>query len=177
MEDQRYAQLVNKAKDSSLHMEEVINLMNPIIKSYIKKLFFMDSEDAEQEITIAIIEAVQSIKACETDGQCLKYINNAIRYKHAHLCKNNIRKEGHEELDAINIERAEYIEKYVDIDLICDLIPKLTHMSENNKEILKYLYLGYTDKEIGKLLKVSRQYVNRAKKKLLMKEDKEDESK
>lgn len=42
----------------------------------------------------------------------------------------------------------------------------MQQLSEKKKQILTYLYLGYTDNEIAKELGNSRQYINRVKKEL-----------
>ena len=72
---------------------DILIIMKPIINKYVKKIYFMDKEDAEQELNLAIIEAIQRISNCKYDGQCIVYIENAIKFKYAHLCKSNIRRE------------------------------------------------------------------------------------
>ena len=93
MKAEKFANLVNKAKNNSEAVMEILKIMKPIINKYVKKIYFMDKEDAEQELNLAIIEAIQRISNCKYDGQCIVYIENAIKFKYAHLCKSNIRRE------------------------------------------------------------------------------------
>ena len=56
-----FTSLVKESKSNSISMSELLVRLKPLIKSYTKKLFFMEKEDAEQEILLAIIKAVKSI--------------------------------------------------------------------------------------------------------------------
>lgn len=69
-----FAQLVQSAKQDSVSMENVIAKMNPLLKKYSKKAFFLDKDDAYQELILALIEAVMRIDICKTDGECLIYL-------------------------------------------------------------------------------------------------------
>lgn len=59
MKEERYAELVNKSKTNSEAMLKLIITMTPLIRKYSKKLFFMEYEDAEQEMVLALIKAVK----------------------------------------------------------------------------------------------------------------------
>lgn len=164
MKEQRYAMLVKKAKKDTESQMRLLNQMKPLINMYSKKLFFLDSEDATQEICLAIIEAIINITECETDGQCITYINNAVKYRFARLCKRNIKKEKMEETYELNLKLAIYNEKYGDIETIYDWTDKIKKLSNKQKKIFNYLIEGYTDYEIAKKMGMSRQYINRVKK-------------
>lgn len=90
---QEYKDLVIQAKNDSKYMQSLLCIMEPLVKSYAKKIFFLDWDDATQELNLAIIEAVKTIATCEDDYQCLKFITNSVKYKFAHLCKRNLKKE------------------------------------------------------------------------------------
>lgn len=81
MLERSFVETVISAKQKPEAMIQLLEILAPLIKSYAKKLFFLEQEDARQEIIIAIIEAVKSISRCENDGQCLAYINNAVKFK------------------------------------------------------------------------------------------------
>lgn len=68
MKAEKFANLVNKAKNNSEAVMEILKIMKPIINKYVKKIYFMDKEDAEQELNLAIIEAIQRISNCKYDG-------------------------------------------------------------------------------------------------------------
>ena len=161
-----FTSLVKESKSNSISMSELLVRLKPLIKSYTKKLFFMEKEDAEQEILLAIIKAVKSIPKCESDGECLAYINNSVKFTYANLCKKNIRKEQYEDPYEIRIEEV-YFEKYEDIDAYIDLKKIIEPLSYIKKKIFIYLLLGYSDREVAEKLGVSRQYINRIKKKLI----------
>ena len=80
MLERSFVETVISAKQKPEAMIQLLEILAPLIKSYAKKLFFLEQEDARQEIIIAIIEAVKSISRCENDGQCLAYINNAVKF-------------------------------------------------------------------------------------------------
>lgn len=161
---QDFVELVKKAKQDSQCMMEVIEIMQPLIKSYVKKIFFMDKLDAEQEIILAIIEAIYSISRCDTTGECFTYISNAIKFKFVQMCKKNMKREKIEDIYEKDFDNEIYIEKYDYIEEKYDLNVKLSNIPKKQKEILKYLLLGYSDSEIGKKMGLSRQYINRIKK-------------
>lgn len=164
MTNKNFKDLVIKAKRDSDMMLRVLEILQPLIKSYTKKLFFLEHEDAQQELSIAIIEAVKKIERCESDGQCLTYINNAVKFQFSHLCKENLKKERVEDAYIKEMNEVHYLEKYEDIEMTYDLLVKGKNMTQNKKDILKYLLLGYSDCEIADKLGISRQYINRIKK-------------
>ena len=167
MEEQEYAKLINSAKHSEESLMQVIIKMKPLINAYAKKMFFMDLSDAEQEMTLAVIEAVRGVPICEKDGQCLSYIKNAVYFRFSYLCKQN-RKIEILEAPYENAEDAGEIciEKYEEVEILYDL-EKLP-ISKKQKDILTYIYLGYSDREIAEKMSLSRQYVNRIKKEILI---------
>lgn len=164
MIEKKFAEMVVSAKDSEDIMLYLLEKLNPLIQSYTKKLFFLEKEDARQELMIAIIEAVQAISKCENDGQCLNYINNAVKFRFANLCKRNIKQEKIHNKYEKELHNIAYFEKYVDIEMEYDLQEKRNSLTKNQKKILDYLLLGCSDKEISEKLGISRQYINRIKK-------------
>lgn len=97
-------------------------------------MFFIEAVDAEQELCLSIIEAVKNIPQCKTDGQCLTYINNAVKFKFAYMCKKNIKKEEMEDSYKKDLDEEIYLEKYRDIETFYDLQKKVTCMSEMQKK-------------------------------------------
>lgn len=161
-----FAALVEESKNNSKAMSELLIKLKPLIKSYAKKLFFMEIDDAEQEILLAVIEAVKSIPNCVSDGQCMTYIINSVKFRHAYLCKKNIKKEQFEDPYEIDFEEEVYLEKYEDIDIIIDFKENISRLSDAQKLIFEYLILGYSDREVAEKVGLSRQYINRIKKKI-----------
>lgn len=158
-----FVKLIQTAKNDDNKMMEILNKLSPLRNKYVKKLFFLERSDAEQEINIAIIEAIKGIKKSETDGQCLTYINNAVRFKYAYLCKKNLyrcKEESYEEIENDSI----FVEKYGDIEFKFDLEVKKKKLSLKQQKIFEYIIEGYSDKEIARKMGISRQYINRVKK-------------
>lgn len=155
------------AKNDGKVLMDLLDMLNPLIKAYTRKLFFLEGDDARQEIIIAIIEAVKGIPKCESDGQCLAYIENAVKFKFAYLCKKNIKKQEIEDLHIKELDNTIYHENYADVEIKYDMELKRNRMTFNQKKILDYLILEYTDSEISDKLGISRQYINRIKKKFI----------
>ncbi len=160
-------ELVKGAKTDQQLLCQLIERFQPLINSYCKKLFFLERDDAKQELCMAIIESVKSIPYCETDGQCITYITNAMRFKYCFLCKKNIVKEKIEDLYAEEIEEI-YEEDYRSVELRCDYEKILSVVPEKQQKILLYALEGYSDCQIAEKMRMSRQYVNRIKKKLVL---------
>ena len=110
----------------------------------------------------------KTIATCEDDYQCLKFITNSVKYKFAHLCKRNLKKEKYEcaYMDNEGDLQESYRADYSSVELAFDLKNITLKMTSNQRDILKYLILGWSDSEIASFLHFSRQYVNREKKKI-----------
>lgn len=79
----------------------------------------------------------------------------------------NIKQQAIESINEKDLCQAAYYEKYEDVEMRYDIQVKKQSMTRNQKDILKYILLGYSDREISDKLGISRQYINRIKKKLL----------
>lgn len=84
------ANIILEAKSNEDKILDIIKIMNPLIKTYVNKLFFLEKEDAEQEILEAIIIAIHEIHECNNSGQAFVYLQNAIKFRYYALCKSNI---------------------------------------------------------------------------------------
>lgn len=161
---QKYSVLLQKAKYDTNALMEIITRMQPLIKKYAKHLFFMEYEDATQELTLSIIEAVYSISKYPTDAECITYIENAVKYKFSHLCKKNIYREQHEDIYTPADNSSAFYQDFSLEEFKADWADKIHSMPSKHQIILQYILLGYSDKEIAKRIGLSRQYVNRIKK-------------
>lgn len=168
MKRQNVTQLVTEAKENPQVMMKVIYLMKPLIRSYSKKIFFLDREDVCQEVVLAIIESVKRIPHCSTDGECINYIRNAVKINFAHLCKKNDVTQFDADMD--NYENNDqYIEKYADIEYAVDMHNFIETLPKKKKKLMILLIHGESDQDIARRLNVSRQYVNRIKKQIIKK--------
>ena len=160
------AKCVEKAKKSD---EEAMNMLmerlDPLLNKYVRKLFFMEREDAYQELVISLLEAVRKIPQCSDDAGCINYMQRAVEHKYCYLCKQNIRKENgdkmvEQDLSDCSIAR-DAAEEIVEREFIKAL---LNSLSKREYEIMSLL-IGYelSDADIAKKLGVSRQYVGKVK--------------
>ena len=155
--------IIKSAQKDKAQLEILLNRFTPLIKKYSRKLFFLEREDAEQEIIIAIIEAVKRMKVYDSEGECISYINNAVLYKYYSLCKSSIKEQ---KIEVLEIDNAflPYIENYEDVNTYIDLSISMENLSNKYKDIVILLLKGCSDSEIAEDLGVTRQYINRIKK-------------
>ena len=168
METKDFMELTKQAKNSNEKLMELLHRLHPLITAYTNKLFFLDKDDGSQEIILAIIESVKSIPSYQSDGGCIAYIHNAVKFKYARLCKRNIKRANIEDefWDENTIENVVRKKKYSDIETYIDFNKIIEHFPKSKKKIFKYILLGYSDSEIANIIGCSRQYINRIKKKI-----------
>ena len=149
-------------------LSNIITKMQPLIRKCARKLYFMEKEDAVQEMTLALIECICKIREYNSEVGCLTYIKKSIINRYIFLCKSNI------ETSQINImyddiaEEIPYIECFDEIEISIDLNNLLKDKTEKQKCIVKYIFIdNLSDIEISHKMDMSRQYINRVKKRLL----------
>lgn len=151
-------------KDS---LEKILIQMQPLVKKYIRKLYFMDKEDASQELNLSLIEAIYHIKYIKNDAMCLAYLQKSIINKYNYLCKLNLKfVSRNNEFEKIP-DNIPYIERFTDIEVYIDMNDFLKSKNNTQKCIIIYYLKGLSDNQIALKLGKSRQYVNRIKKILI----------
>ena len=130
--------LLNVAKDDSSKMLQAINLFSPLIQKYSKKLFFIDREDAEQEMTLAFISTIHKMNYFHSPGECISFINKGLYSRFCVLCKENPQN-AEMTTDFISLPNFEFEERYPDIDLICDYQKHLEKLPSIYTEIFHLL--------------------------------------
>ncbi len=170
LEEELLANLIKMTKEShsKIALEKIIMKMQPLIKKYARKLYFMDKDDAMQELYLSLLESINNIKKYENDAMCVSYLNKCIVNKYCYLCKMNMK------YCQINDEYIEisddipYKENFDFIELSADIRDLLKDKNNKQKLIMHYyLFENKSDIEIALKIGVSRQYVNRIKKKFL----------
>ncbi|WP_055667329.1 sigma-70 family RNA polymerase sigma factor [Desnuesiella massiliensis] len=142
---------------------EIINKFNPLLNKYSRLLNY---EDAKSDFTLFFIELVYKFpinnEAFIQDAYIVSYINKAIKNKYIHLSKKKMNIEKCEvELNLDIANNFSYNNSLDDKLYINDLFKCIT---KKEKEILVLKYIkGYSDVEISKIYKISRQAVNRMK--------------
>lgn len=160
-------------KNAKLNNEEMVNALRqftPLINKYKKRLFFLDSDDAEQELRLAFIQAVYKLKYIRNDGECTVFIERALRNHVSALCLQNKKNDFLIYTDDIGEYDAapRYEGEYDDIELLYDYKIFLKNVPEIYKKIFPLLIAGYSDAEIASMTHYSKQYINRIKKKLYL---------
>lgn len=148
---------------------DILDKFNPLIKKWSKKLGY---EEAETDLIIYVIELINKINLnnfiLKNDGAIINYISKSLKYKYINTIKKIIdhKIESVEYLDIYNrteIEENIYLKEYI-----------INNFNEKQSKIISYKFFhGYTDIEIGEMLNISRQSVNKNKIKILEKMKKE----
>lgn len=148
-------------------LEKIIIKMRPLVKKYVRKLYFMEKDDASQELNLSLIESVTKIKVYENEAMCLSYLEKSVFNKYCILCSQHIKFYQYcDEFQEVSDE-VPYSENFKIIELCYDLEQLLENKNSNQKYIAKCLLNEVSDREIALRLGVSRQYVNRVKKEIL----------
>lgn len=58
-------------------LEKILISMQPLVRKYIRKLYFMEKDDAFQELNLSLIEAIYHLKFCKNDAMCLAYLKKS----------------------------------------------------------------------------------------------------
>lgn len=149
-------------------INETIRLMQPLVKKYSSKLYYLEYDDCCQELNIAIYEAVTHIRYIESNEACTKYIAQCVKNKFVKLYK--LSKQYEDEIKRkVELENSEISSEdthLLDLIYLIDLSNKIQGTEKKEKIIYLLLY-GYTDREIASKLNVSRQYINRIKKNII----------
>jgi RNA polymerase sigma factor, sigma-70 family len=157
-----------KKSQNNLALEKIIIKMQPLVKKYTRKLYFMEKEDATQELILALIESVNHIKKYDNEAMCITYLHKSIINKYYYLCKLHIKLSQMEDEFAEISDNLAYIDKFNIIELLTDLQKLLKNKNDNQKQIIKYIFVDeLSDSEISLKMNISRQYINRIKKKIL----------
>ena len=70
------------------HCEESFSLLlarfQPLITKYTRRLYYLDPEDSQQELRLAVYEAINNMTQLDNEYACISYINKSIYHK---FCK------------------------------------------------------------------------------------------
>lgn len=152
------------------YFEELLDMFRPLITSYARKLYYLEYEDSVQELSIALYEALLTMKDFSNEYACISYIQRSVinRFtKLYHKSKETQQSQSicttideNKDLESYNLNPDECIFKI-------DLINFLKGKSCLEQTIISLLLQGYSDKEIGAITGYTPQYINRLKKRIL----------
>lgn len=159
--------LVSKSKNGDKDcLMEIIERFTPLLKKYSKNL---SSDEVFSDLEITLIETIKAMPlkkhSSMKEEQIVAYINKAIKSKYIKLSKKNKLIANREIELNLDIAGIDYMDKIERKNIIYSLMDKLTSLQ---KEIIiqKFIY-GYSEVEIAKKLHVSKQAVNKSKKRAL----------
>ncbi|WP_291573636.1 RNA polymerase sigma factor [Clostridium sp. UBA4548] len=146
-------------RDASL---AIINKFKPLIKKLSKKLNY---EEAETDLVILFIQLLGTIDINKFDesheGALVKYLFNFLKHRSIDLFRKYVLKPT-EELE-LNLDILK-IEVDMDTHIFVKELFDMDILTAQQKLILKHSYLSeYSDSEIAKSLNISRQAVNKTK--------------
>lgn len=153
------------------YFEELVIRFQPLIKSYARKLYYLEYEDSMQELTLALYEAVIRITKTEDEYGCISYIKKSVMHRFCKLYYESIEVQKIQESsispDFSNILTSRPDSEIYDCIYKIDLENFLRGKNKLERTIISLILSGYSDGEIGQKLGYSRQYINRIKKKIL----------
>lgn len=147
-------------------LEQLWKQMLPLM--YAGKTHFMEYDDACQEYSIALIEAINKIQTYDTDGQCLKYIVTCIKNRFCFLYKHYCSGVANEIFDDIVIDDSNTANTYDDVIFSTDIMDFIGKLPSETKRSIASLSIiqQKSDAEIAFQLGLSRQYINRIKREI-----------
>lgn len=172
MENKHVSEMISNYKKGDMTvLEQLWVQLLPLIKKHAGKTYFMEYDDAYQEYSLTLFEAINKIQSYDTDGQCLKYIATCMKNKFCYLYKNYcsiIANETTNDTILIKTEELDLIDSYNDIVFWTDINEFIMKLSSETKQTIANLSIVHqkSDIEIASYLGVSRQYVNKIKKEI-----------
>lgn len=153
----------------------------PAITKYAAMLYKEEREDMISELQLSLLEAVRKINYCLIEGQCILFLNKALKNRFYELYRKSRQRTDHEQPLDKDCYDSLFCHTY---DMINGIGIGITVSGAEWKEDLEIYMKGYHTKQ-KKILrsvfleekcireaalehKVSRQYTNRIKKKLLL---------
>ncbi len=147
---------------------ELVTQFQPLIKKY---SFLLNYEDSQSELTLTFIEIIYKIPIYnprfKQDKYIVSYINSSIKNDYIYLSMNKNKLYYYELPINLDIIETLYQPNLEDKLVVKDLLSLLTR---KEKEVINLKYFEeYSDTEISKKLRISRQAVNKTKNRAIQK--------
>ena len=149
----------------------IIDKFQPNILKYTRLLYKDEREDTISEFSLSLLEAVNKIEYYSDEGQCFKFLSNALKNRYLELYRKSRKRFDHEQqLDDDYHDYCFVCQEYNDIELIEDLKNYLLGYNEKQIKILISIFIeGKSNTVTATENNVSRQYTNRIKNKICKK--------
>lgn len=150
----------------------LLERFRPLIRKYANRLYYLDREDSQQELSLAVYEAIMNMTSLENEYACISYLNKSIYHK---FCKLYSASAAEQKKNDTQIPYEDLVIPSEDLHIknrlfFYDCKKLLESVSSSKRAILCLVLKGYSDREIASQLHCSRQYINRMKKTLLIDE-------
>lgn len=173
-----YNMVIMAKKGDRLAIENIINLFEPAILSNIKDLYSynfinkFDIEDNKQELILAILNSIKMIpiekQSFCNDGCIINYINRSIKNKKLEFLNKYFKRYKIENQYEFDFNLIICNENNIDSQVIFEDL--VSNLNENERNIIENKFLlEKSDVEIGHMLHISRQAVNKTKNRALNK--------
>lgn len=154
--------------------EQLLNRFLPLVKSYARKIYYLEYEDSCQELSIALYETIVNMKCVKEEYACISYIKKSLYHKFTKLYKES---QQEQQIQFNSVEIMEKCDSDSHVEFSDQVVSNidLTEYLKNKKpielKIIKMIMKWYSDEEIGKIMGYSRQYINRFKKKIMQRKE------
>lgn len=147
----------------------ILEKMKPQIMKYVRILYKDEKEDTYSELVLYLLEALNKMEYYDTEGQCVYYMSKALQNKFHELYKKS-RKHFDHTIPVDTESFYDYSYTPVDYDDIIakEDLSKLISCLPDRQHTICYaiVFRNESDTIIGDKYEISRQYVNRVRKKL-----------
>lgn len=155
----------------------IVEKMNPLINKYVRLLYKDEKEDMYSEFVLCLLESITIMEYYNDEGQCVFFLSRAIKNKFYELYKKS-RKQFDNSVE-INDDYFESLQRFKESEyedfIFTEDLHKFLLKSKGKQYHILYamVFNDETDTEISEKFGVSRQYVNRIRRKFyrLLKEE------
>lgn len=129
---------------------EILKRMEPLVKGYASRIHCMEREDSTQELYLTLLKTLPYLSSSSSEGECIRYMQTSVENRYRSLCRSCLSEPEKDDFDScsVSLQASDSVQR---------------------KILSMYFYQDKSDAQIARKLKLSRQYVNRMKKKLILK--------
>lgn len=147
---------------------KIIEAMDPLIRATARRIYCMEYEDACQELRLALVQALPHLNREFEEGACVSYLQTVVRNQYNKICHRSLsrplEKSLDDDMETIKEGSISADETFCEFKIYIESFPQ---NSKERKILTLFFYDGMNDTEIAQRVHLSRQYVNRLKKKLV----------
>ena len=156
---------------------EILKRMEPLVKGYASRIHCMEREDSTQELYLTLLKTLPYLSSSSSEGECIRYMQTSVENRYRSLCRSCLSEPEKDDFDSCSVSLQapdSFDDTYYDLVKALRIAPSkgknFTAFSDSvqRKILSMYFYQDKSDAQIARKLKLSRQYVNRMKKKLIL---------